>query len=265
MDMILSECMSAANEMARHGGLAPAQWELSRLPRNPATVGDEDECLDVGAVQAHADGPTTFGVRSRYRAGACEAFVRWDCCDRVGRAALRKAAPVVGSYQIGDIISYCRVARAGEHGLQWSVGFRLIGSVKDKNSLGETQSRTCWVICDSVPVCVAIDRSRPCTPAELLAFHDTQTKSSSPLAADAQTQQDFIDERAPLHNPTAADPSRTAEEDEDEDERDDENVRADTNNEGREAKEDSDGRNCKKVKGTDAKSCFVTCEFIETF
>ena len=26
MDMILSECLNAANEMARHGGFAPAQW-----------------------------------------------------------------------------------------------------------------------------------------------------------------------------------------------------------------------------------------------
>ena len=70
--------------------------------------------------------------------------------------------------------------------------------------------------------CVAIDRLRPCTPTELLAFHFTQTKSSSRLAADAQTQQGFIDERAAsLHNPTVADPSRTADEDVDEDERDD--------------------------------------------
>ena len=42
----------------------------------PATVGDEDECLDVSALQAHADGPTTFGIQSRYRAKAREAFVR---------------------------------------------------------------------------------------------------------------------------------------------------------------------------------------------
>ena len=96
-----------------------------RLPRSPATMGDEDECLDVGAVQAHADGPTFFGVQSRYRAKAREAFVGWDCGER--RAALRKAAPVVGSYQVGGILSYCREARAGEHGLQWSVGSRLIG------------------------------------------------------------------------------------------------------------------------------------------
>ena len=85
-------------------------------------MGDEDECLDVGALRAHADGPTTFGVQSRYRAKAREAFVRWDCGERVRPAALRNAAPLVGSHQVGDIVSYCREARAGEHGLQWSVG-----------------------------------------------------------------------------------------------------------------------------------------------
>ena len=134
MDMIFSECLNAANEMTRHGGFAPAQWVLSRLARNPATMGDEDECLDVVALQAHADGPTTFGVQSCCRAMAREAFVRWDWGERVRRAALRKAAPLVGSCQVGDLVSYCREARAGEHGLQWSVGSRLIGFEKDRNS-----------------------------------------------------------------------------------------------------------------------------------
>ena len=101
MDMILSECFNAANEMTRHGGFAPVQWVLSRVPRNPATMGDEDECLDVGALHARADGPTTFGVQSHYRAKAREAFVQWDCGGRVRRAALRKAAHVVGFYQVG--------------------------------------------------------------------------------------------------------------------------------------------------------------------
>ena len=59
MDMILSECMNAVNEMTRLGGFAPAQWVLSRHPRNQATMGGEDECLDVGALQANADGPGT--------------------------------------------------------------------------------------------------------------------------------------------------------------------------------------------------------------
>ena len=127
---------------------------------------------------------------------------------------MRRAAPVFGSYQVVDIVSYCREARAGEHGLQWSVG-------SHRKSDGETQPRTCWIICDSVPVCVAVDRLRPCTSAELLAFHHTQTKGSSPLATDAQMQQGFIDERASL-KPTTADQSQIADEGEDEDERDDE-------------------------------------------
>ena len=54
-----------------------------------------------------------------------------------------------------------------------------------------------------------------------MAVHNTQTKSSTPLATDVQTQQGFIDERAPI-NPTDADSSRNANEGEDEDERDDE-------------------------------------------
>ena len=215
MDMILSECLNAANEMILPGGFAPAQCVLSRLPRNLATMGEEDECLDVCAWQAHADGPTTFDVQTRYRAKAREAFVRWDCGEQVRRASLRKAALVVGSCQVGDIVSYCREARAGEHGLRWSVGSRLIGFEKD--SLGETQPRTCWINCDSVPVCVVVDRLRPCTPSELLAFDYTQTRSSSPLATDAQTQEGFIDERASI-DPTVADSSRPPHEDEDEDE-----------------------------------------------
>ena len=107
MDMILSECLNAANDLTRHGGFAPAPWVLSRLPRSLATLGDKDECLDVSALQALADGPTTFGVQSHFRAKVREAFVRWDCGERVRRAALRKAALVVGSYQVGDTVSYC--------------------------------------------------------------------------------------------------------------------------------------------------------------
>ena len=69
MGMILSECLNAFNEMTRLGGFAPAQCVLS-LPRDPATMGDER--LDVGALQAYADGPTTFGVQSHHRAKAAK-------------------------------------------------------------------------------------------------------------------------------------------------------------------------------------------------
>ena len=104
---------------------------------------------------------------SSYRTKACESFVRWDLDERARRAASTNVAPLLGSFQVSDMVLCCREARAGEHGLQWSVGSRLIGFERDDNSFGGTQSRTCWVINDSVPVCVAVDRLRPCTPAEL--------------------------------------------------------------------------------------------------
>ena len=122
---------------------------------------------------------------------------------------------------IDNGLSYCNEARTSEHGLQWSTGSRLIGLEKDINSLSETEPRTCSIICDSVSVPVAVDHLCPCTSAELLTFHCTQTRSSSPLATDAWRQQGSIDERAPI-KPTATDSSRNANEEEDEDERDDE-------------------------------------------
>ena len=115
-----------------------------------------------------------------------------------------------------------------------------------------------------MPVCVAVDRLRPCTSRESLAFHHTQTKGSSPLAPDVQTQQGFIEERAPI-NPTVADSSRNANAGEDEDEQDDEMSEPTQLTRTEERKGDSDGRNSKTVRGSVACNRFVTREFIETF
>ena len=79
-------------------------------------------------------------------------------------------------------------------------------------------------------------------------FTSTQTKSSSPLATDAQVQQGFIDERAPLNTMTV-DPSRTVDKGEDEDERDDDMSEPTQTTENRKAKRVSDGRNSKRVTG----------------
>ena len=99
------------------------------------------------------------------------------------RALLRKAAPVTGEYQVGDIVSYCRNARKGESGLQWSVGSRIVGF----------EGLTCWVMCDGIPVCVAKDRLRPCTAAELLAYQYTNKN----FEAATTEQQSYVDERRP--------------------------------------------------------------------
>ena len=139
METALSEALNAGNEMSRTGGFAPSQWVLGRLPRNPGAQGDEDEFADVGTIQGQVDGFTAFGHNASYRASARKAFVKYDCGLRVSKAFLRKAAPVPGNYQVGDLVSFCREPRKGEAG-------RLIGF---------EGARTCWIICDGLPVCVA--------------------------------------------------------------------------------------------------------------
>ena len=51
---------------------------------------------------------------------------------------------------------------------------------------------------------------RPCPTEELLVFHCTQTKVSTPLATEAQTQRSSIEEHTPLEEP-----SRTVDDDRD--------------------------------------------------
>ena len=196
LDMALSECINALNELSRHGGFAPVQWVLAKFPRQPATMGDEDERHDIGAIQAHFDGPTEFALQSKYRLEAREAFIRWDCGSRIQRGYLRNAVPVPGPYKVGDIVSYCRRARAGEAaGIQWSVGSRIVGFETDPN-FPDKEPSTAWVICDGLSVCVATDKIRPCTAAELLAYQFQQGNdiAKDPVSETAE-QQSFIDER----------------------------------------------------------------------
>jgi len=76
IDMILNEALNAVNELSRHGGFAPVQWVLAELPRSPATQGDEDEFANIGTLQAHVDGPTTFALQGAYRESARKEFIR---------------------------------------------------------------------------------------------------------------------------------------------------------------------------------------------
>ena len=34
IDMVIAGCICAINELARHGGFAPVQWVIGKLPRN---------------------------------------------------------------------------------------------------------------------------------------------------------------------------------------------------------------------------------------
>ena len=115
------------------------------------------------------------------------------------RATLRNAGPVPGPYRLGDIISYCREARVGESGIQWSIGSRIIGFETSPDKPGADPS-SCWVICDGIPVCVALDKSRPCTPPELLAYQymAAQNPRSVEIDLEGAKQQSCLNERHPM-------------------------------------------------------------------
>ena len=52
------------------------------------------------------------------------------------------------------------------------------------------------MICDGLSVCVATDKIRPCTAAELLAYQYMQSHGREPNpVAETTNQQAFIDER----------------------------------------------------------------------
>mgnify|MGYP003309443906 CR=1 FL=1 len=97
--------------------------------------------------------------------------------------------------QVGDIVSYCRRARKDEVGIQWSIGSRIVGFETDPHQPDKEPS-SCWVVCDGVPVCVATDKIRPCTAAELLAYQFMQGKDlAQPPVNRSAGQQSFVDER----------------------------------------------------------------------
>ena len=113
---------------------------------------------------------------SSYRTKACKSYVRWKRDERARRTVSRKAAPMIGSHQVGDINLYFREPRGSEHELRWNGRSRISVSIRTKKSLGETQPR------DSIFVRISMYRLRPCRTAELQVFHHTQTKGSTLLA-----------------------------------------------------------------------------------
>ena len=104
---------------------------------------------------------------------------------------LRKAAPVVGPYSVGDVVCFRKRPTEGDVSAKWSTGSRIVGF----------DGKNVWVITEGVPVCVATDRLRPCTAAEALAYeyltkhHDGGMTRYAPPEGQ---QQSFVDERRNL-------------------------------------------------------------------
>ena len=120
-----------------------------------------------------------------YRHAAKKAFVHLDSSKRVVSALLRKVAPRVGPYQVGDLISFQR--EQGANGVKrnrWSTPSRVIGF--------ERSGKVCWAICEGAPFCLATDKIHPANDAQALAYR-LMHEGEDRLAL--EVQQSFIDSR----------------------------------------------------------------------
>ena len=187
---LADEINSIVNSQYRTGGFSPSQWVLGRTQQGPGgEQHDEDTAGIIESVQERVDPTSIFAERMAWRHAAKKAFVETDSSKRVSRALLRKAAPVVKDYQVGDLISFQRNKDSnGIHANRWSPASRIIGFEKDK---------VIWAVCEGVPFCLSVDRVRPCNDAELLSYQ-MMHGDEPPEFVEPQVQQGYVDLRRPI-------------------------------------------------------------------
>ena len=177
------EAQVSKNEFLRVGGFAPVQWVLGRLPRGVGHILDEEELGQLGVLAGMQDPSSAFGRRAEFRHTARKAYVKQDCSRRVRSAILRKAAPLPGRYQAGDLVCY-RISREGN--ASWSTVAKIIGF----------DHKTVWVVHQGVPVATSLGRLRPCTSAEVLAYQVLNRGNLQFEHVDAEREQRrYIDAR----------------------------------------------------------------------
>ena len=161
MRRLTPEVNMVKNDQSRYGGFSPSQWVLGRsAARADGDRFDEDSYADLGILTAKVDPDAAFAKQQELRTAARKAFVKVDCGKRVARAVLRKSAPVIGKYQVGDLVSFHHKDGTTAES-RWSTASRIIGFQGDK---------VVWLLTEGVPVCAATDKIRPCTPAETMAY-----------------------------------------------------------------------------------------------
>ena len=93
-------------------------------------------------------------------------------------------------YAVGDLISFKRKQGAPTGEVLWSTPTRIIGFDGD---------RVAWGLCEGLPVCLATDKIRPCTPAETMAYlylHKNRPNVDYSTGIEG-VQHSYIDARTP--------------------------------------------------------------------
>ena len=160
-----------------------------RIPRHAGEQGDDETHHQLSALEERVDPTTIFAERMALRYEAKKAYVHRDASSRVAKAMLRKAAPKPGRYQVGDLVSFQRQQNSkGINRRRWSPASRIIGFEGAGNQVG-------WVVCEGVPVCIAMDQVIPASDAQTLAYRYLHERHET---IPEQQQQSFIDRRQPL-------------------------------------------------------------------
>ena len=176
------------NDGSRKGGFSPSQWVLGKYPRSIGDTFDNEEWADLGCINEKIDAESAFHKLTVMRLACKRAFAEVDCSTRIASLTLRKAAPLPGKYSVGDLICFRREAGAATPEQRWSTVTRIIGFDGPK---------VVWGLNETLPVCLAVDKIRPASQAEALAFlytHGHKTPQVEPELVSDEQQQAYIDE-----------------------------------------------------------------------
>ena len=106
MKMMTFNTNKVLNDGTNIGGWSPSQWVLGKYPRDPGSIMNEDEFMNLGVISERFDPTSAMQRNMQLRQAAKLSFAKEDCSARVQRAILRQAAPIQKDYQTGDLISY---------------------------------------------------------------------------------------------------------------------------------------------------------------
>ena len=201
IETVLTECVTAKNELARHQGFSPAQHVLGKQPRMPGSITDESESF--GTFQARYDETSPFYLRHRARAEAKRAFIHLDTSRKVAKALQKNAAPIDAEYSVGDLVIYRRDNVPGTTATVWSTVSRVIGREAEN---------AYWLLHENVPVLVNARKMRPADEIEVAAHRVLTGESVLPEAIINGPEQRYLDERTadPVTAPATPRPQAVA-------------------------------------------------------
>ena len=112
--------------------------------------GNAELAGQLGSLEDRVDPTTIFAERMAIRHAAKKGYVHADSLAKIAKSMLRRTAPKVADYRVGDLISFQREQNSkGEARKRWSPAARIIGFEGAKK---------CWVICEGAPFFIATDR-----------------------------------------------------------------------------------------------------------